>query len=57
MGPAPMTTGLEPGLFIALLLGGVAVTGLALHHRVWSARKARIHTEAEAFSGRIDQRD
>lgn len=52
-----MTAGIDPGLFIALLLGGIAVIGLSLHHRLWAARRDRIHTEAEAFSGRIDQRD
>lgn len=52
-----MTAGIDPGLLVALLLGGVALIGLSLHHRVWAAQKDRIHVEAEAFSGRIDQRD
>lgn len=49
-----MTTGLEPGPLIAVLLGGLAMAGLCLHHRVWSARQSRIHKEAEAFSERLD---
>lgn len=53
----PMTIGLDPGLILGLLLGAVAMIGLSLHHRIWSARKDRIHIEADAFSGGIDRRD
>lgn len=52
-----MTAGINPGQFIVVLLGGVALAGLALHHRVWLAHKDRLHMEAEAFSERIDQRE
>lgn len=52
-----MISGIDPGQFFAVLLGFVAIAGLSLHHRIWSARNDRIHTEAEAFGGRIDQRD
>lgn len=52
-----MTAGIDPGLILGLLLGAVAMGALSLHHRIWSARKNRIQTEAEAFSGRIDQQD
>lgn len=47
-------TPLDVGLPAAILLG---VAGLALHHRVWRARRDRIRTEADAYGGRLDDPD
>lgn len=52
-----MTVGIDVGQVIGVLLGGVAMIGLTLHHRVWLAHKERIRTEADAFGGRIDRRE
>lgn len=47
-------TPVSVGLVAAILLG---VAGVAVHHQFWTARRARLQTEADAFGGRLDDRE
>lgn len=50
----PPMTPVSVGLVAAILLG---VAGVAVHHQFWTARRARLQTEADAFGGRLDDRE
>lgn len=47
-------TPLSVGLVAVILLG---VAGVAVHHQFRTARRARLRTEADAFDGRLDDRE
>lgn len=47
-------TPLNVGLVAVILLG---VVGVAVHYQFWTARRARLQKEADAFGGRLDERE
>lgn len=42
---------LDASIAVTIVAG---VGGIIVHHRLWKARKARIHTEANAFGDGAD---